>query len=330
MKIMDLGKHKPFFLLTYAGFIALFLAVLLLVLFTNVFETSRDWDVPQVLWFAGAFVVLLALLLTLWQVARAVDTLEENTAKLERIIESVRKQESALRRAAEDVRLSDSAKRILFGEAEAAQLRQAVLDKVEQKDFEAVRKMVDSIAEAGGYKELAEQLRGQMDRSRGEIEREKMEEETAEIEKLFAGYRWIEASARIEKLIKDYPTSEEVKALRQRMVDRKQERKRVLLAAWDDAVQRKATDRSLEILRELDMYLSPNEGLALQEAAKDVFKMKLHNLGVQFSMAISGKNWARAIEIGEQITRDFPNSRIADEIRENIDVLRQKVQQRPP
>jgi hypothetical protein len=101
----------------------------------------------------------------------------------------------------------------------------------------------------------------------------------------------------------------------------------VLLTAWDDAVQRRATDRCLEILKELDLYLTPNEGLALQEAAKDVFKTKLHNLGVQFSLAISGKNWARAIEIGRQITHHFPNSKMAGEIREKMDVLRQKVEQ---
>jgi len=77
------------------------------------------------------------------------------------------------------------------------------------------------------------------------------------------------------------------------------------------------------------LYLTPNEGLALQEAARDVFKTKLHNLGVRFSLAISGKNWAEALRIGSEITRDFPNSRIADEIREKWNVLEQKDQQQP-
>ena len=115
--------------------------------------------------------------------------------------------------------------------------------------------------------------------------------------------------------------------MRQKLLDKKEERKRILLNAWDDAVKRRATDRSLEILRELDLYLTPNEGLALQEAARDVFKNKLHNLGAQFSMAISGKQWDKTIEIGQQIIRDFPNSKISGEIRKKMDTLKQKVTQ---
>ena len=40
----------------------------------------------------------------------------------------------------------------------------------------------------------------------------------------------------------------------------------------------------------------------MQEAARDVFKNKLHGLGVQFSLAVSGRQWDRAIETGRQIT----------------------------
>ncbi|MGA1980808.1 MAG: hypothetical protein ABSG99_09685, partial [Sedimentisphaerales bacterium] len=89
-----------------------------------------------------------------------------------------------------------------------------------------------------------------------------------------------------------------------------------------------ATDRSLEILRDLDQYLTPNEGLALQEAARDVFRTKLHNLGVQFSLAVSGRQWAKALETGNEIIRDFPNSRMAEEIREKLDILKIHSQQR--
>ena len=115
--------------------------------------------------------------------------------------------------------------------------------------------------------------------------------------------------------------------MRQRLIDKKQERKKILLEAWDEAVKRQATDRSLELLRELDLYLTPNEGLALQEAARDVFRTKLHNLGVQFSLAVSEKQWDQAVQTGQEIMRYFPNSKMAEEIREKWDVLNQKTQQ---
>ena len=114
--------------------------------------------------------------------------------------------------------------------------------------------------------------------------------------------------------------------MRQALLDKKQGRKRILLAAWDDAIQNQETDRSLDILKELDQYLTPNEGLALQEAARDVFRNKLHNLGVQFAIAVTEKRWVDALDVGQNIITDFPNSKMSEEIRAKLDVLKQNVQ----
>ncbi|MHC4757428.1 MAG: hypothetical protein ACYTE8_02110 [Planctomycetota bacterium] len=158
-------------------------------------------------------------------------------------------------------------------------------------------------------------------------DKERFTQVIAHIEKLFDSFEWAKASVHIERLIKSHPDMEDAKALRQRLIDRKEERKKQLLMVWDESVRRQDTDRSLELLRELDMYLSPNEGLALQEAARDVFKNKLHNLGVQFSIAVSGKQWSEAYRVAMQIMKEFPNSRMAVEIRAKAAILRQKASQ---
>ena len=154
----------------------------------------------------------------------------------------------------------------------------------------------------------------------------RMNQVVAHIGKLLDDCQWVRASAQIEGLIKAYPDFEQAKSMRQKLLDKKQERKKILLAAWDDAVRQQETDRSLEILKELDLYLTPNEGLALQEAARDAFRTKLHNLGVQFSIAITEKRWTGALGIGQQIITDFPNSRMSEEIRGKLEVLKQNVQ----
>ena len=59
--------------------------------------------------------------------------------------------------------------------------------------------------------------------------------------------------------------------------------------------------------------------LALQEAARDIFRTKLHNLGVQFSIAVTEKQWTGAFNIGRQIIKDFPNSRMSHEIRAKME-----------
>lgn len=130
----------------------------------------------------------------------------------------------------------------------------------------------------------------------------------------------------IEGLIKTHTDNERAKEMRQVLLDKKQQRKGILLAAWDEAVKNQETDRSLGILKELDLYLTPNEGLALQEAARDVFRTKLHNLGVQFAIAVAEKQWASALDVGQQIVNNFPNSKMSEEIRGKLDVLKQNVQ----
>jgi hypothetical protein len=62
----------------------------------------------------------------------------------------------------------------------------------------------------------------------------------------------------------------------------------------------------------------------MQETARSVFKEKLNNLGKQFSTAVQDHRWIEAIRLGEQVIREFPNSRIAQEVRDNMDSLRQR------
>ena len=89
------------------------------------------------------------------------------------------------------------------------------------------------------------------------------------------------------------------------------------------AVRRNDIDGSIELLREMDRYLSPQEAAALAESARGVFRKKLHNLGMEFSFAVNEKRWPAAVTTGEQIAEGFPNSRMAMEVRQKLDALRQ-------
>jgi len=307
-------------------YIALIVIVVLAIL-TGIFETPEEGRIPDLVWLLGGFVLLIAILIILSKILKILDALQENSAKLENITGTLEKLREGLEQINQRTRLSETAKAIAFRDADRQSLREAVLDKLQQQDFDTAYEIIDEIAHRAGYKELAEQLRAEADKYRDATDTERMNQVITHIEKLLEDYQWAKASAQIEKLITAYPDSEKAKSMRQQLIDKKEERKKILLTAWDDAVKRRATDRSLEILKELDLYLTPNEALALQEAARDVFKSKLHTLGVQFSLAVSGKQWHKAVEIGRQIIRDFPNSKMSEEIREKMDILKQKVEQ---
>jgi len=298
--------------------------VLLLALLTDVFQTSET--VRHLVLLLAALVLLSALLAMLSRVIKIVDTLKDNSTKLEQLTQTLENIRVGLAQINQSTRVSETAKSIVFRDVNKQSLREAVFEKLQQHDFDAAYEIIDEIANRPEYKELAEQLRAQADKYRNATDQERVNQVVAHIEKLLEDCQWVKASGQIEGLIKAYPDCEKAKAMRQKLLDKKQERKKILLSAWDDAVKQQDTDRSLEILKELDLYLTPNEGLALQEAARDVFKTKLHNLGVQFSIAVTEKRWANALDIGQQIVEDFPNSRMAEEIREKLNVLKQNVQ----
>jgi hypothetical protein len=316
----QLGRNL---LVIWVGLVVLVAVACVIVFGTKTFET----EIPELVWLGAAVLLWVTVLLTLQKTIRIFEAVEDNSIRLERIAENLKKNVSILAEIAQSVRVSDDAKALAFGDAERQLLRQAVLDLVEQQDFATAFEMIDEIAQRPGRRDFAEQLRHEVNKRCETASLGQMKQGIAEIEQFLQSHDWARASIEIEKLIKAYPRSEEVRTLRQRLLDKTAQRKKILLEAWNDAVQYKATDRSLEILIELDQYLTPNEGLALQEAAKDVFKTKLHNLGVQFSIAVSDKNWAKAIDLGRKLMRDFPNSQMAKEIREKMDALRQNVEQ---
>ncbi len=303
------------------------LAVVVLLMFTtDLFEPSETSTFRQLLLMLGGLMFLIALLTMLSRVFKILDALRENSTKLEGLTGALEKISAGLAQINHSTRVSETAKSIAFRDADRLSLRQAVFEKLQMQDFDGAKTVIDEIAGRPEYSDLAEDLRQQAEKYRTATSQERTNQVIAHIDKLMDDCQWIQASSQIEELIKASPDSERAKLMRQELLDKKEERKRILLAAWDDAVHQRETDRSLEILKELDHYLTPNEALALQETAKDVFRAKLHNLGDQFALLITEKQWNSALEIGQQIVDEFPNSKMAEEIRTKMDVLRQNVQ----
>jgi hypothetical protein len=305
---------------------AVVVCVIYLTLFTDFFQKSQTNSLRQLVFMLGALVFISALLTMLSRVFKILDALRDNSIKLEEVTKALENISSGMAQINHSTRVSDAARAIAFRDADIQTLREAVFDKLQQQDFAAAEEIIHEIAKRPEYKELAEQLSIQAHRYHDATDQERLGQVVAHINKLLDGCQWGRASAQIEALIKAHPDNEQAKAMRQVLLDKKQERKRILLAAWDDAIQNRETDRSLDILKELDQYLTPNEGLALQEAARDVFRNKLHNLGMQFAIAVTEKRWVDALDVGQNIITDFPNSKMSEEIRGKLDVLKQNVQ----
>lgn len=318
-------------------FLGLLLVCLLLVLLGVVFKISGigNWATPllaasQTLLMAASLIAVYALLTMMNGILRA---MHDNGAKLDNTAEMQVRQINLMTQISQGIRISDAAKEIIFREAEQLELGEAALARLHQHDFDAALSMITAMEQQEAYRELAGRLRKMAEKYRAATEDGRIQQIVNHIETLMGQYRWTQAAAQIDNLLKVFPHSEKPRQMPSRLRERKDMRKGELLFEWDKAVQAKDTDKSLVILKELDMYLTPAEALALQESASSVFKTKLHNLGVQFSMAITEKNWDSAVETGRQIMQDFPNSRMAAEIRDKMDILqdhaRRSVETRP-
>jgi hypothetical protein len=318
------GQFGWHFLFLVIGLVAGFL-----YLCSRIFSKTTPFDhwlspISEIfLWLAGILAVFAGLRI-LFKIALL---LHINSEKMENSVEMLSRQNNLLTQIAQAVRLSDAAKEIVFRDTEQIELGEAILTKLHQHDFDSSLAMIDALAEQPKYRQMANHLKHTAEKYRSATEDGRISQIMAHIENLFDQKLWLQAAAQSDNLVKMFPYSEKAKTMLNRLQERKDRQKRELLAAWDLAVREKNTDRSLEILKELDSYLTPNEALALRESASSVFRTKLHNLGVAFSVAVTEQNWKKAFETGRQIVQDFPNSRMAAEIRSRMDILSERAKQ---
>ena len=305
----------------FTGLVALSLSMYLMVL-VGEDSNSRLWSiVGRVSLGATFFVGVFGVLVLTYE---NVTSIKNNGEKLDNIVEMIKRQHNLIGQITRAVTLSDTAKEIAFRDTECMELSEAVLGKLHQHDFDSTYAMIEAMAAQPKYGKLAGRLKKRADEYRDATEDARVSKVIDHIDTLCDQQHWAQAAAQAENLMKVFSHSEKAMAMPARIREKKDQRKKELLALWDKAVETKDTDRGLEILKELDLYLTPNEGLALQESASGVFRNKLHNLGVQFALAVTERQWSKALQAAEQITSDFPNTRMAHEIRGKLDILQER------
>jgi hypothetical protein len=220
--------------------------------------------------------------------------------------------------------LSDRAKAVAYRVKDREALRRAISEEMAKQDWEAALVLADDIEREFGYRGEAARVRAEIDQRRQENMRRQINDVMGTIDRHTRAEQWSAALREGERLMQMFPDNEQVRNLPVEIENRRQGHKRQLLSSWTDAVARHDVDGSIEILKQLDTYLTPAEAESMQETARSVFKEKLANLGKQFSTAVTDKRWVEAIRVGEQVMREFPNSRIAQEVRENMEHLRQR------
>jgi hypothetical protein len=220
--------------------------------------------------------------------------------------------------------LSDRARAVAFREKDRDALRRAIQEDMNRSDWEAANRLVNEMETSFGYKQEADRFRDEIRGRQQETVRKQVGDVVAVIDRHIRGEQWPEALREAEKLAQQFPNDEQVRRLPQDIEARKQAHKKQLMDSWREAVDRHDIDGSIEILKQLDMYLTPQEAGSFQDTARGVFKEKLNNLRTQFTLAVQDHHWSEAVKLGETIVAEFPNTRVAQEVKEKMDALRQR------
>lgn len=241
--------------------------------------------------------------------------------------EALEKHAVELRTVAENSQISDLVRSVTHRSRERTSIRLAINEEIIRGDWEAAYALVELLEERHGYRNEAARLRAELDASRANEADVKVHDSVEHVRALMAAHDWDRARRMMDRLMASNGENQEVKDLPQAFHRAWNEHKRRLLKEWDQTVQRNEVDRGIALLKELDHYLTPSEAAALQESARGVFREKLRNMGVQFSLAVSENNWKEALNVGRQIQEEFPNSRMASEVQDRIHVLQKRARE---
>lgn len=325
---MSNGTRRFSGLTAWISFVQVLVPLAAIVLGVASVAGHPEWTGWQRAELAAAVVLLVgvveALLASIGVVVKIESTMFRTHDLVMDMRDSATKQAKQLAEIAEQSRLSDLARGISSREQERDLIRRAFNESLIGGDFEAAYYFADTLESRHGYKQEAEKLRRELSSMRQTAEQRYISESVDRANQMMGDHEWEKARQEVERLLKLYPNVEEIQQLPDRLRLKRTEHKRRLLKAWDESVQRNEIDRGIALLRELDQYLTPNEAAALEESARGVFRAKLHNMGVQFSLAVTEKNWGTALQIGQDIVSEFPNSRMAAEVLEHLDTLKSR------
>ncbi|HUU59023.1 MAG TPA: hypothetical protein VMZ50_05730 [Phycisphaerae bacterium] len=271
---------------------------------------------------AGWLVVLYGLVHVLLSGESAAQTV---AARLGRIESLLTNQAESTGKLADLATLSDRAKSLVYRDREVEAFREIIQEDLMRQDYDTAEILIENM-EKNGYADEAARLRREVQAFRKASMEEKIDAAVLRIQQIISRRNWAQALRESQRILRIFPENPKIASLPGRIEAARTKHKRSLLQEYGEAIRKNDIDHGIELLRELDRYLSPQEAAALEESARGVFRAKLHNLGVQFAISVTDEQWAAAVATGEEIIREFPNTRMAQEVREKMDLLRSRAQ----
>ena len=295
-----------------AALFVVYLVLAILSLVGVIFGATESAGILSSNLFLASLIVLgidLAFLGYAWQLRFTTGNASSSEAgKLDAILEAVQ--------------MSENAKRVLFRDRELSVLRNTVQEDIERGEFHSALVVCDQMATVFGAVEESEVLRTKVQTIIHNFHDARICEEVEKLENMLADRKWVEAYQDAARLRRLFPESPQLHGLEQRISDVRIHYRHDLEARFLEAASCENVEQAMKLLRELDGYLTPDEARKFRDTATDVITKYKDTLGARFKMAVSDRRWEEAIEFGEVITQQFPNTKMAEEVQTMLETIR--------
>jgi len=233
---------------------------------------------------------------------------------------------SSILKELEEVRealvLSDSVRRVLNRDHETSLLRSAVRRDIEAGRLEEALAICHVLAGTYGLVAEAEEMRARIVEAQQVRDGDNVRAAIDGFEQLLLSHEWTAAHREAARIHRVFGGAYPIPDLDARLQAARSAHKEELERRFLEVAQRDDAEGAMVLLKELDRYLTPAQAEGLSEVARGVVGRHRENLGVRFRMAVQDHRWGDAVDSGEAIMDEFPNTRMAAEVRSVIDVLR--------
>ncbi|MCC6950132.1 MAG: hypothetical protein IT433_01670 [Phycisphaerales bacterium] len=232
--------------------------------------------------------------------------------------------EASVRHLAEQSVLSDDARRVLNRDSERTLLMGAIEQDIAGQNWDAAMVLIEELAGRFGYRADAEAMRQRVEEARRKTREMEITEAIGFLDGLILQRRWDDALAEAGRVQRLFPGSPRVEPLRDRVAAARAAYRDDLERRFMDAAGADQSNEAMVLLKELDQYLTPEQAESMKTMARGVIGRAREELGARFKGAVQERQWSDAVGVGEQIMRQFPNTRMAAEVREMMEQIRTK------
>ena len=233
-------------------------------------------------------------------------------------------------RISEQQLLSDRARSVAFRDKDREAIRTAINEELMQGEWESAFALADQFEKAFGSKTEADRFRAEITHRRNIGMGQQIDEVMQVIDRHTKGEQWSAALREAEKLLAQLPSNEQVKRLPQEIEHRRQAHKQQLVQTWHEASARHDWDGAIEILRNSTPTSPPQRPSRCRKRSATSSRKSSTTWVASSQLSSARRKWTDAIRLGEQIQSDFPNSRIAQEVKEKMESLRPEPPNPPP